>query len=234
MQEMDWMNVLIAEIVRSLKELQLGFAGELTMSDAMEALQDALYLDRVPASWARLAWPSLLSLQMWLVNFGLRLTQLEDWMANPLELPTVTWISGLVNPQSFLTAICQVAAQKNSWELDKLVSYTDVSKRMSTEEVDGPSRDGAYTIGFSMMGARYDVGSSSIEKSRPKEMFDKMPIINVRGVAVDRADFKGVYECPVYKTEQRGPTFVFKAQIKTKSPAARWILAGVALILETS
>lgn len=46
-QEMDVMNTLLAEIVRSLKELQLGFAGELTMSDAMEGLMDALYLDKV-------------------------------------------------------------------------------------------------------------------------------------------------------------------------------------------
>lgn len=48
-QEMDVMNTLLAEIVRSLKELQLGFAGELTMSDAMEGLMDALYLDKVRA-----------------------------------------------------------------------------------------------------------------------------------------------------------------------------------------
>lgn len=41
------MNTLLVEMVRSLKELQLGFAGELTMSDAMEGLMDALYLDKV-------------------------------------------------------------------------------------------------------------------------------------------------------------------------------------------
>lgn len=41
------MNTLLAEIIRSLKELQLGFAGELTMSDAMENLMDALFLDKV-------------------------------------------------------------------------------------------------------------------------------------------------------------------------------------------
>ena len=59
MQEMEVMNVLVTEIVRSLKELQLGFAGELTMSDAMENLQDSLYLDRIPASWAKKVRPSV-------------------------------------------------------------------------------------------------------------------------------------------------------------------------------
>ena len=31
---------------RSLKELKLGFAGELTMSDSMEQLMDSLYNDK--------------------------------------------------------------------------------------------------------------------------------------------------------------------------------------------
>jgi len=233
MQEMDWMNVLITEIIRSLKELQLGFAGELTMSDAMEALQDALFLDRVPATWAKRAWPSLLSLGLWLNNFSARLVQLEEWMGNPLELPKVTWLSGMVNPQSFLTAICQVAAQKNMWELDKLVSFTEVTKKMTVDEVDAGLREGAYIIGPKLMGARWDMSAANIEKSRPKEMFCDMPIIAVRGVSTDKADFKGMYLCPCYKTEFRGPTYVFRAQLKTKSPPARWILAGVALILET-
>merc|ERR1712072_1299671 len=73
MQEMDWINVLITEIIRSLKELALGFAGELTMSDAMETLQDSLFLDRIPPGWAKKAWPSQLKFGMWLANFMQRL-----------------------------------------------------------------------------------------------------------------------------------------------------------------
>merc|ERR1719231_983354 len=45
-QEMEVMNNLIEEMLRSLKELLLGFAGELTMSDAMDLLKNCLYLDR--------------------------------------------------------------------------------------------------------------------------------------------------------------------------------------------
>lgn len=71
-----------------------------------------------------------------------------------------------------------------------------------------------------------------VDKSRPKEMFVSMPVMLVKGISLDRAEMRGVYQCPVYKTCKRGPTFVFKAQLKTKSPAARWVLAGVALILD--
>merc|ERR1712146_827486 len=100
----------------------------------------------------------------------------------------------------------------------------DVTKKMTVDEIDGISRDGAYINGLSMQGARWDLNAVNIEKSKPKEMFSDMPVMNVRGVSADKADVKGMYLSPVYKTEQRGPTFVFCAQLKTKSPPARWIL----------
>jgi dynein heavy chain len=232
-QEMDVHNNLLGEIIRSLKELLLGFAGELTMSDAMDTLKGSMYLDRIPPLWNKRAWPSLRSLQSWLIDFMQRLTQLEDWQNNPMEIPRCTWISGLVNPQSFLTAICQVTAQKNQWELDKLVTWTDITKKESVDQVEGLSRDGAYIIGLSMQGARWDQQGGVLERSRPKEMFCKMPVINVRGVAADKADTSAAFfKCPCYKTEQRGPTYVFEANIKTKASPAKWVLAGVALIMD--
>ena len=233
LQEMDVMNRLLAEIVRSLKELQLGFQGELTISDAMEALRNSLYLDRIPQAWQKLAWPSMRPLASWQNDLANRLSQLEDWQNNPTDIPRVTWISGLVNPQSFLTAICQVTAQKNSWELDKLVTWTDVTKKTTIEEVDVSSRDGAYIIGLSVQGARWDLTNIMLERSKPKEMFCKMPVINVKAVAADKADVSsGIFVCPTYKTEFRGPTFVFCAQLRTKYPSGKWVLAGVALIMD--
>jgi len=232
-QEMDVMNILLAEIVRSLNELKLGFAGELTMSDAMDALKSSLYLDRIPAAWQKRAWPSMRPLSSWLNDFNFRLVQLEEWQNNPADIPKVTWLSGLYNPQSFLTAICQVTAQKNQWELDKLVTWTDVTKKLNIEEVEGLSRDGAYIIGLSVQGARWDTTGSILERSKPKEMFCKMPVINVKALAADKVDVSnGIYVCPTYKTEFRGPTFVFCAQLKTKASAGKWVLAGVAMIMD--
>jgi dynein heavy chain len=50
LQECDRMNSLVAEIVRSLVELDLGFKGDLTISEAMEDLANALYFDRFELS----------------------------------------------------------------------------------------------------------------------------------------------------------------------------------------
>lgn len=144
----------------------------------------------------------------------------------------VTWIAGLINPQSFLTAIMQVTAQKNQWELDTLVIQTDVTKRLMGEADVAASRDGAYISGLSLMGARWDQSARSVERSLPKEMYCVLPIMNCKAIASDKLDLKGIFECPCYKTEQRGPTYVFSAQLTSKSVSARWVLAGVALIMD--
>jgi dynein heavy chain len=233
-QEMDVMNNLLFEMKRSLLELLKGFKGELTMSDTMDQLKVALYMDRIPASWSKRAWPSLRPLGAWLLDFIKRLDQLREWENQPFEIPKVTWISGLYNPQSFLTAICQVTAQKNSLELDKLETWTDVRKNTNPEDLN-PTSEGAYINGLSLQGARWDMTNAVIERSKPKEMFCPMPIINVKAVEkITKPEaLAGYFICPTYKTEFRGPTYVFCAQLKTKYPAGKWVLAGVALIMDT-
>jgi dynein heavy chain len=233
MLELEQMNYLLNEIKRSLNELKLGFAGVLTMTDTMEELKDSLFLDRIPPSWRRLSWASLRSLTAWRADLTMRLQQLNDWKDNPTGIPSVTWLSGLINPQSFLTAIRQQSAQATKQELDRLVIQTEVTKRM-LEEIDGPSRDGAYVHGLFLQGARFDVASGCLDRSKPREMFCVLPVINVRAIPADKQDFKGIYNSPVYKTEQRGPTFVFFAQLRTKAPQARWVFASVACLLDVT
>merc|ERR1712070_472938 len=199
LQEIEMVNRLLAEMMRSLKELGLGFAGELTMSDDMETLSSCLFLDRVPPTWNKNAWPSKRGLTSWLANLLQRLQQLEEWTQNPMEIPKVTWLAGLIIPQSFLTAICQVSAQKNQQELDKLLVQTEVLRHMR-EGVEGASRDGNYICGLSMQGARWDLGNSVLERSKPKEMFCTMPVFNCRAIQTDRLNLANTYLCPCYQT----------------------------------
>merc|ERR1711920_644482 len=135
------------------------------------------------------AFPSLRSLGSWLTNLEQRLAQLEEWTQNPMDIPKVTWISGLINPQSFLTAIMQVTAQKNQWELDKLVIQTEVTKKKA-KDIDSHSRDGAYIHGPSLMGARWDDQNATVDASLPKEMHCMMPVMICKAVAADKLDRK--------------------------------------------
>ena len=73
-----------------------------------------------------------------------------------------------------------------------------------------------------------------LEESMPKKQFSVVPVVNCRAalIAQDGKEEKGVYQCPCYKTETRGATYVFTAQLKTKYPPQKWILGGVAIILD--
>lgn len=45
-------------------------------------------------------------------------------------------------------------------------------------------------------------------------------------------ELRDIYRCPVYKTQSRGPTYVFTAGLRTKLPPAKWVLAGLALVMD--
>jgi len=229
-QECKYMNALVTEIRKSLEVLTLGLLGELQMSDSMETLQMSLFENKVPPTWKKLSFESARPLAGWMDNLLQRLKQLMDWQAD-LMLPKVAWLSGFFNPQSFLTAILQQQARKNEWPLDKVVTATEVTKK-APEEVGEASKEGSYISGLTMEGARWDTGQASVAPSLPKEMFFTMPVILAKAVPVDKAEFKDSYLCPVYKTQVRGYTFVFKANLKTRVPMQTWILAGVACLMD--
>ena len=229
-QEVERMNKLLVEIRRSLLELDLGLKGDLTMSEPMENIMFALAEDRVPASWEKIAYPSLRGLGSWLVNLLQRVSQLSDWSAD-LGLPKVTWLSGLFNPQSFLTAVMQTTARRNDWPLDKTVVLTEVTKKQ-LDAIEAPARDGAFIHGLTLEGARWDEKTGSLEDSHPKELYSQLPVVLVRAVTAEKADVRDVYQCPVYKTERRFREEVFTAQIRSKHAELKWAVAGVAAFLD--
>uniref|UniRef100_A0A803SVB7 Dynein axonemal heavy chain 17 n=1 Tax=Anolis carolinensis TaxID=28377 RepID=A0A803SVB7_ANOCA len=229
-QECERMNFLTSEIRRSLKELDLGLKGELTMTSDMENLQNAIFLDTVPESWTKRAYPSMAGLGSWFADLLNRIKELETWTGD-FMLPSAVWLAGFFNPQSFLTAIMQSTARKNEWPLDKMTLHCDVSKR-NREDFTSTPREGACVHGLFMEGARWDMQLGLIAEARLKDLTPPMPIIFIKAIPVDKQDTRNVYPCPVYKTRQRGPTYVWTFNLKTKEKPSKWVLAGVALLLQ--
>merc|ERR1711871_1840877 len=75
LQECGRANVLLRQIRSTLEELGKGLNGQLSMSEAMENLSQALSINQVPGrnpfhqtSWERFAWPSKKSLSSWVAE----------------------------------------------------------------------------------------------------------------------------------------------------------------------
>lgn len=125
------------------------------MTGDMENLQNAIFLDTVPESWTKRAYPSTAGLASWFADLLNRIKELETWTGD-FSLPSAVWLAGFFNPQSFLTAIMQSMARKNEWPLDKMALQCDMTKK-NKEDFSNPPREGAYIHGLFMEGARWDV-----------------------------------------------------------------------------
>ena len=132
----------------------------------------------------------------------LRIKELEGWTSD-FNLPSSVWLPGFFNPQSFLTAIMQSTARKNELPLDKMCLTCEVTKKQPGE-VQQNMREGAYIHGLFMEGARWDVNVGSIAESTLKDLYPSMPVMYIRAITQDKQETRNLYECPVYKTRQRG------------------------------
>jgi len=234
LQECEYMNYLLEEINRSLVELEQGIKGILTISEQMENLQNSLNLERLPDQWNKLCYPTKRSMATWLENLLKRVEQLSAWKDDPMSIPRITRINYLFNPKSFLTSINQFGKKA---ELNKLYISTEFTKK-NIDEIDAHAKDGAYAYGFLLEGARWSTQINQIEEAKPKEMFSVMPVVLLRSLPIKAEvlqEDKTIYQCPVYRTENRGREgYIFTAQLKTstKNPPRKWVIGGVSCILD--
>ena len=232
------MNTLLSTIRFSLFELDAGLKGQLNITDAMELLATSLSLNKVPAEWEKYAYFSKKSLIEWFGDMLLRISQLVTW-STELTTPKSLWISGLFNPMSFLTAIMQVTARSSNLPLDDMTLCTDVTNIKNWEDLPGNAESGAYVHGFYLEGAGWEMGRAGeqgyLTDMILKELHPEVPVVHVTSITMlERKNAKGNYECPVYVTTMRGPTFVFTSYLKMESEESdpnKWILAGVALLM---
>jgi dynein heavy chain len=262
LQECTRMNRLLNAIRSSLEELQKGLDGSLNMSEAMEDLAEALGLNQVPGrnpfhktSWEKLAWFSEKNLASWFSDVLLRVQQLNGW-TDDLSLPKSMWLPGLFNPMAYNTAVMQVTARQTGFALDNMTVETYATVYRDIQSISQTVKKGVFIHGLFIEGARWLTGEDAPEpievdgvptqghivESLLKELLPMMPVIYLRAVVVQpewepssvgyKRHDPQIYECPVYMTRFRGPTYIFLATTKSVDPVSRWILAGVALVLQ--
>jgi len=257
------MNVLLAEMMRTLIELGKGLKGQLNMSIPMEELSGCLGINQVPGrnpfhtcSWEKIAWFSMKPLNSWFDDVKRRCDQLSTW-AEELVRPFSLWLPGTFNPTAYVTAVMQVTARSEGLPLDKMTTETHASVYWQNTEVDYHPHNGAFVHGLYIEGARwptleevdekYDVDGTHcgghVTDSLLKELLPLLPIMYIKAVPVQptwepsavgylRHD-PHTYECPMYTTNFRGPTYIQLATLHTQDPVWKWTLAGVAIIFQT-
>ena len=94
---------MITTIITSLENLGKAIDGLVSMSDQLDEVFNAMFDNRVPLLWSKVAYPSLKPLGSWTLDFIKRLEFIQKWCDE--GTPSNFWISGFYFTQSFFTGV---------------------------------------------------------------------------------------------------------------------------------
>ncbi|XP_032555884.1 dynein heavy chain 5, axonemal isoform X6 [Chiroxiphia lanceolata] len=228
-QEIEQMQRVISLVRSTLTDLKLAIDGTIVMSENLRDALDCMYDGRIPASWKKASWASS-TLGFWFTELLERNHQFYNWIFE--SRPNCFWMAGFFNPQGFLTAMRQEITRANKgWALDSVVLCNEVTKWMK-DDITSPPLEGVYVYGLYLEGAGWDRRNMRLTESKPKVLFEMMPVIRIYAENNTAKD-PHLYSCPVYKkTSRTDVNYIAAIDLKTRQPPEHWVLRGVALLCD--
>ncbi|XP_017684619.1 PREDICTED: dynein heavy chain 5, axonemal isoform X3 [Lepidothrix coronata] len=228
-QEIEQMQRVISLVRNTLTDLKLAIDGTIVMSENLRDALDCMYDGRIPASWKKASWASS-TLGFWFTELLERNHQFYKWIFE--SRPNCFWMAGFFNPQGFLTAMRQEITRANKgWALDSVVLCNEVTK-WTKDDITSPPLEGVYVYGLYLEGAGWDRRNMRLTESKPKVLFEMMPVIRIYAENNTPKD-PHLYSCPVYKkTSRTDVNYIAAIDLKTRQPPEHWVLRGVALLCD--
>ncbi|XP_065102327.2 dynein axonemal heavy chain 5 [Paramisgurnus dabryanus] len=228
-QEIDRMQRVIELVRNTLSDLKLAIDGTIIMNENLRDALDCMYDARIPARWQKDSWAST-TLGFWFTELLERNRQFHSWIFE--GRPNCFWMTGFFNPQGFLTAMRQEITRANKgWALDRMVLCNEVTKWMK-DDIAHPPAEGVYVYGLYLEGAGWDRRNCKLIDSKPKVLFEMMPVIRMYAENNGVKDTR-LYSCPIYKKPVRTDlNYIAAVDLRTNSSPDYWILRGVALLCD--
>uniref|UniRef100_A0A2I3GCS9 Dynein axonemal heavy chain 5 n=1 Tax=Nomascus leucogenys TaxID=61853 RepID=A0A2I3GCS9_NOMLE len=219
-QEIDRMQRVLSLVRSTLTELKLAIDGTIIMSENLRDALDCMF----DASWVSS------TLGFWFTELIERNSQFTSWIFN--GRPHCFWMTGFFNPQGFLTAMRQEITRANKgWALDNMVLCNEVTKWMK-DDISAPPTEGVYVYGLYLEGAGWDKRNMKLIESKPKVLFELMPVIRIYAENNTLRDPR-FYSCPIYKKPVRTDlNYIAAVDLRTAQTPEHWVLRGVALLCD--
>ncbi|CAG0890517.1 unnamed protein product [Cyprideis torosa] len=229
-QEIYHMKKIIMTVHENLVDVKLAIDGTIVMSESLREALDAMYDARVPEAWRKISWQST-TLGFWFTELVERDIQFRKWLFQ--GRPNVFWMTGMFNPQGFLTAMRQeVTRNHKGWALDCVVLQNMVTKFTKDDVTDSPP-EGVYVHGLYLEGASWDRKRGKLAESRPKVLYEALPVIYIYAINSTAGKDPKTYECPIYRKPQRTlENYIGSIDFETEVSPSHWTLRGVALLCD--
>ena len=170
------------------------------MSDELDLIGDQLYNAFLPQNWRRFAPATQKGLGAWAFHFEMRLNQYEGWI--DAGEPASIWLSGLMEPASYSTALIQTTCRHRKWALDKSTMFTTLTDFFTTEEV-SHLESGSYVHGLFLEGAGWSRERGCLIVQKPKQLVQQIPLLQVIPIEASKLKLQGTFRTPLYVTAAR-------------------------------
>ena len=142
-------------------------------------------------------------------------------------------MAGFFNPQGFLTAMRQeVTRAHKGWALDSVILQSAITW-LSKEEVTEPPAEGVFIHGMFLEGACLDRKTGKLIETKPKVLYDPIPVIYMYAIQSSAGKDPKMYECPIYRKPIRNTsTYIGSIDLETDVNPRHWTLRGVALLCD--
>jgi len=236
-QELQRFNKLITRVRQSLVDLQKAVKGLVVMSTDLEGVMNAMLINKLPAFWEKVSYPSLKPLSSYIAELLERLNFFQTWVDE--GPPMVFSMPYFFFVQAFMTGALQNYARKYTIPIDT-VAFDFEFYAMDPDEA---PEDGVYTSGLFVEGARMDFETMKLAESQPKVLFAPMCVVLLKPSPQDQLTTYPHYACPVYRTTARrgvlattghSSNFVMFLRVPSDMPDSHWICRGVALMCSLS
>lgn len=118
------------------------------------------------------------------------------------------------------------------WALDSVV-LQNVITRYNKEDIKSQPQEGVYVHGLFLEGASLDRKAGKLVESRPKVLYEQMPVIYIFAINTTAGKDPKLYECPIYRKPQRTDAkYVGSIDFETDYNPRHWTLRGVALLCD--
>ncbi len=225
---------------KSLRDIKKAIRGLIVMSSDLDKMYTSMLNNQVPIIWEKVSFASLKTLASWVRDLIFRMDFMHGWLVNgqPAAFPLPVFFF----PQGFMTASLQTYARKHMEAIDGLLFEYHIHAELKADEIKVGPDDGVYIYGLYLEGARFDEERGLMQESFPGIMYNLLPVIHFQP-AVNHKQFPNTYACPVYKTAVRkgvlsttgmSTNYVVPIELPTDQKEQKWILAGVAALLNLS
>lgn len=116
--------------------------------------------------------------------------------------------------------------------MDSVVLQNEIT-RYNKEDISSAPAEGVYVHGLFLEGASLDRRSGKLVESKPKVLYEQMPVIHIRAINTTAGKEPRLYECPIYRKPQRSDSnYIGSIDFETDINPRHWTLRGVALLCD--